>query len=252
MQWLSDAVYRYIGDLIIFFWQTANWFAGLERDTAGWIWPFKLLSEPFGVVAYYLHEVHYKLGELRNEVQHYTDFLNEIFGLTGLNKLLNWIWWEWDSFKNDPKLYIRFKLSAVIPNYWLLETDPWDWLLIWVRIHYNQAYYWLIDPLGEVNRWLQDKYPGMWSFFDDPLQSILTWIRSWSEEAYQFIYDPIFWIKTKIVDQLGWSGQFWLDPWGYLFDELTSYIERSVWNWGRKLSRVGENVLQAIWEGRIQ
>ncbi len=251
MGWLSDAVYRYIGDLIIFCGEVMFWFIGLAQTTAGWIWPFRLISEPMLKVGYYLGQAAYKLGDLRREFEHYTEFLNDLWGLTGLNKLINWIWGEWDSFKSDPTLFISLKMDEIIPEFWKLRTMPWAWVKSRVYVSDPDLWPWLNDPLMAFKFWLSKDLPRIYDLIWDTTNGLLSIIDAFSHQAYLILTDPIGYIKELVIVQLGWSYQFWLDPWGYIFDELSSYIDRSVVTWGPKLSHVGERVIRYIWEGRF-
>jgi len=251
MQWISDAAYRYIGDLLIFFWQTANKFADLERDTSTWIWPFKLLSEPLGLVAYYLHEVHYKLGDFREEFQHYTDFLNDLWGLTGLNKLISWIWWEWETFKRDPKAYISSKLNELIVEWPRLLDEPGYWLIRRLYEYDVNIWNWVVYPVASFKYWLGTEYPELSMFLTDAVQGLRSLMDAISVEAGALIADPVEYLKETIIRQLGWSRQFWLDPWGYLFSEIINYADRSIGVWSAMLAKTSERIIRYVWEGRI-
>ena len=251
MGWLSDAIAVALTSLIIICGKVLFWFDDLAWTTSNWIRPFNRLSEPMFKFAYWVGQTAYRIGDVKREFEHYTDFLNELWGLSGLNKLLNWIWWEWDSLKNDPKLFISEKLDDIIPEFWKLRTMPWAWVKSRVYVSDPDLWPWLNDPLMAFKFWLSKDLPRIYDLIWDTTNGLLSIIDAFSHQAYLLFTDPIGYVKELFIVQLGWSYQFWLDPWGYIFDELSTYIDQSVVTWGPKLAHVGERVIRYIWEGRF-
>ena len=251
MQRIPSTIYDGLGDVLSVIWHIEQW----ADDKADWCRDGGIIRNWAEPIFRNLHDFFSDLWDrvynVKTGIPYVVDFLNQMWDGWGLNELISRVFYEWNNFRQDPLDWIKGKMTILIPGFGMMIQDPWQWMTNVLFIYYRATYDFFNDPWGVFLNWAQDTFPLFYAFIIDSVEGLKDIINRISHEASLLIDDPRGYIKHVYIDLLGWSNQFWVDPWGYLFSNILDYADLHVSSWAGMISSTGERIIRYIWEGRI-
>jgi len=219
--------------------------------TSTWIAPFNKLSTVLYEVYDFLVKLDGYVIGLRGQYDLVVERLNSILDTSGLETLIERLFDEWNAFRTSPKDYISGKMYELVDTWGSLKDDANRWVMYRIQGYDWFAWEWLTDPVRKLLDWLSSESPILYKLITEPAQGLRDALEGISHQAYQLVTDPVEYLKAWFIDSLGWSGDFWADPWRYLFSEILESIERRIGEWKPELTRKGERIIRFLWEGRM-
>jgi len=251
IDWIGQQGHEALNNFIAALEYIAFRFLILASTTDAWIWPFKALSGPFQLVYEGFNDARWRMINFRNRYDEIVDALNSILDTSGLETLIERLFDEWNAFRRDPKGYISGKMYELVDTWGSLKDDANRWVMYRIQGYDWFAWEWLTDPVRKLRDWFSSEYPLFYTLLTDTAQGLRDALEGISHQAYLLVTDPVEYLKAWFIDSLGWSGDFWADPWRYLFSEILESIERRIGEWKPELTRKGERIIRFLWEGRM-
>jgi len=228
MRWTFDRIHDAFDDLKDILEDIRNYFNQLAWDKRG-SWLLKDITALLNDLLYEpLWDARLKVHDLRERFDDVGDYLVDLDVSDLIDAFFDNLPWTWSYFVDDPWGWVKneaFKIDSTI-------------------------YYWLDDPVGEVEVWLIKTLDNAQLLIDDPPKWVMWQLGAWWDGFATLYYNAYGFIMETIYDANP-DLWYWLDdPWGELaleIDLATDRIEAWIED---NLLEMGERVIIKDWEKR--
>lgn len=174
-----------------FFSSLGDWFNWISQIAYNIPFIGESLLTGFQQIASYCYQLGYVFDDFINYVGQVIDNLNSLWNGNIIFSILQTVWYEITSIKNNPMGWIDGKLLYLIPDYYTLKISPQGWVIGQIQKLFPQFTNFFNNPIGFIlSQWYQN-FPESYVWIFNPEQRFSSLIQSLFPALYQFYLNPI-------------------------------------------------------------